>query len=251
MATMLHSKSRRLYSWWWDSHNSPKNSKWLQENLKDMDAKVTTMIMLIEEDADSFARRAEMYYKKRPELMKLVEEFYRAYRALAERYDHTTGQLCQADRTMAECEPHRPEIPHRYEHCLEKISKLESELSCAQKEIRCLNSVVLIETTKNKRYQALMEQVESVGLNLKCIASSVRDLQDENTKLRQICKEDRDDKEALFKKLENMEQLLDKNVVLESSLSDLSSELKGSQANVKALQKSCQSLHGEKCWKWL
>ncbi|KAF5936477.1 hypothetical protein HYC85_027606 [Camellia sinensis] len=147
---------------------------------------------------------------------------------------------------MAEREPHRPEMPHRYEHCLEKISKLESELSCAQEEIRCLNSVVLIETTKNKRYQALMEQVESVGLNLKCIASSMRDLQDENTKLRQICKEDRDDKEALFKKLENMEQLLDKNVVLESSLSDLSSQLKGSQANAKALQESCQSLHGEK-----
>ncbi|KAI7982316.1 Protein NETWORKED 1A [Camellia lanceoleosa] len=219
---MPHYESRRLYSWWWDNHNSPKNSKWLQENLKDMDAKVRAMIMLIEEDADSFARRAEMYYKKWPELMKLVEEFYRAYHALAERYDHTTGQLCQADRTMAECEPHRPEMPHRYEHCLEKISKLESELSCAQEEIRCLNSVVLIETTKNKRYQALMEQVESVGLNPKCIASSVRDLQDENTKLRQIFKEDRDDKEALFKKLENMEQLLDKNVVLESSFVDLS-----------------------------
>ncbi|KAK3000474.1 hypothetical protein RJ639_020635 [Escallonia herrerae] len=79
MATFSHSESRRLYSWWWDSHNSPKNSKWLQENLTDMDAKVKTMIKLIEEDADSFARRAEMYYKKRPELMRLVEEFYRAY----------------------------------------------------------------------------------------------------------------------------------------------------------------------------
>ncbi|KAG7018730.1 Protein NETWORKED 1A, partial [Cucurbita argyrosperma subsp. argyrosperma] len=33
MATLLHSESRRLYSWWWDSHISPKNSKWLQENL--------------------------------------------------------------------------------------------------------------------------------------------------------------------------------------------------------------------------
>ncbi|EEF45249.1 hypothetical protein RCOM_0911420 [Ricinus communis] len=33
MATLSHSESRRLYSWWWDSHNSPKNSKWLQENL--------------------------------------------------------------------------------------------------------------------------------------------------------------------------------------------------------------------------
>lgn len=75
-----------------------------------------------------------MYYKKRPELMKLVEEFYRAYRALAERYDHATVELRQAHRTMAEAfpnqvpyvladesssgpagpegEPHTPEMPH-------------------------------------------------------------------------------------------------------------------------------------------
>ncbi|KAL1296310.1 hypothetical protein HN51_057013 [Arachis hypogaea] len=107
MASLLHSESRRLYSWWWDSHISPKNSKWLQENLTDMDAKVKAMIKLIEEDADSFARRAEMYYKKRPELMKLVEEFYRAYRALAERYDHATGELRHAHKTMAEAFPNQ------------------------------------------------------------------------------------------------------------------------------------------------
>eukprot|EP00268_Persea_americana_P030221 TRINITY_DN2925_c0_g2_i1.p1 TRINITY_DN2925_c0_g2~~TRINITY_DN2925_c0_g2_i1.p1 ORF type:complete len:2033 (+),score=599.03 TRINITY_DN2925_c0_g2_i1:309-6407(+) len=134
MAALFHTESRRLYSWWWDSHNSPKNSKWLQENLTDMDVKVKSMIKLIEEDADSFAKRAEMYYKKRPELMKLVEEFYRAYRALAERYDHATVELRQAHRTMAEAfpnqipcglaedcttgssligtEPHTPEMPH-------------------------------------------------------------------------------------------------------------------------------------------
>ena len=72
-----------------------------------MDVKVKQMIKLIEEDADSFARRAEMYYKQRPELMKLVEEFYRAYRALAERYDHATGALRQAHRTMAEAFPNQ------------------------------------------------------------------------------------------------------------------------------------------------
>lgn len=72
-----------------------------------MDAKVKSMIKLIEEDADSFARRAEMYYKKRPELMKLVEEFYRAYRALAERYDHATGELRHAHKTMAETFPNQ------------------------------------------------------------------------------------------------------------------------------------------------
>ncbi|KAL0371277.1 UNVERIFIED_CONTAM: protein NETWORKED 1D [Sesamum angustifolium] len=106
MAKMSHTDSRRMYSWWWDSHISPKNSKWLQENLTDMDVKVKSMIKLIEEDADSFAR-AEMYYKKRPELMKLVEEFYRAYRALAERYDHATGVIRHAHRTMTEAFPNQ------------------------------------------------------------------------------------------------------------------------------------------------
>ncbi|XVF80825.1 hypothetical protein PTKIN_Ptkin15bG0106400 [Pterospermum kingtungense] len=107
MATVQHADTKGMYSWWWNSHISPKNSKWLQENLTDMDTKVKQMIKIIEEDADSFARRAEMYYKKRPELMKLVEEFYRAYRALAERYDHATGVLHQAHRTMAEAFPNQ------------------------------------------------------------------------------------------------------------------------------------------------
>ncbi|XP_073282150.1 protein NETWORKED 1D-like [Primulina huaijiensis] len=107
MAKLSHTDSKRMYSWWWDSHISPKNSKWLQENLTDMDAKVKVMIKLIEEDADSFARRAEMYYKKRPELMRMVEEFYRAYRALAERYDHATGVIRHAQRTMAEAFPNQ------------------------------------------------------------------------------------------------------------------------------------------------
>ncbi|XP_019094932.1 PREDICTED: protein NETWORKED 1D [Camelina sativa] len=106
MTAVVNGNSKR-YSWWWDSHISPKNSKWLQENLTDMDSKVKQMIKVIEEDADSFARRAEMYYKKRPELMKLVEEFYRAYRALAERYDHATGVIRHAQQTMAEAFPNQ------------------------------------------------------------------------------------------------------------------------------------------------
>lgn len=53
----------------------------------ELDEKTKAMLKLIEEDADSFAQRAEMYYKKRPELISMVEEFYRAHRSLAERYD--------------------------------------------------------------------------------------------------------------------------------------------------------------------
>eukprot|EP01018_Ginkgo_biloba_P014986 Gb_01776 [translate_table: standard] len=102
---MLQETANLSHSWWWDSHVSPKHSRWLKENLTDMDVKVKDMLKLIEEDADSFAKRAEMYYKKRPELVSLVEEFYRAYRALAERYDHITGELHQVQHSMAEAFP--------------------------------------------------------------------------------------------------------------------------------------------------
>ncbi|KAE8692905.1 Detected protein of confused Function [Hibiscus syriacus] len=132
---MRRIESKKSHSWWWDSHISPKNSKWLAENLEakcsnddddltickvkmlfmflteqvllqdkgvkitvrllttEMDRRVKQMLKLVEEDADSFAKKAEMYYKKRPELITQVEEFYRMYRSLAERYDHLMGEL--------------------------------------------------------------------------------------------------------------------------------------------------------------
>ncbi|XP_019452055.1 PREDICTED: protein NETWORKED 3A-like [Lupinus angustifolius] len=73
--------------WWIDSHSLTKRSPWLQATLHELNEKTNTMLKLIEEDADSFAKRAEMYYKKRPELISMVEDFYRTHRSLAERYD--------------------------------------------------------------------------------------------------------------------------------------------------------------------
>ena len=61
--------------------------------MSEMDRSIKRMLKLIEEDADSFAKKAEMYYQKRPVLISHVEEFYRMYRSLAERYDHVTGEL--------------------------------------------------------------------------------------------------------------------------------------------------------------
>ncbi|KAE8655285.1 hypothetical protein F3Y22_tig00117032pilonHSYRG00028 [Hibiscus syriacus] len=58
-----------------------------------MDRRIKQMLKLIEDDGDSFAKKAEMYYQRRPELMSHVEELYRMYRSLAERYDNLTGEL--------------------------------------------------------------------------------------------------------------------------------------------------------------
>ncbi|KAM3338548.1 hypothetical protein P3S68_030634 [Capsicum galapagoense] len=107
---MLHRAASNAYSWWAASHIRTKQSKWLEQSLQDMQGKVESVIKLIEQDGDSFAKRAEMYYKKRPELINFVEESYRAYRALAERYDHLSKELQTANNTIATIFPEQIQL---------------------------------------------------------------------------------------------------------------------------------------------
>ncbi|KMT00209.1 hypothetical protein BVRB_1g020240 [Beta vulgaris subsp. vulgaris] len=107
---MLHRAATSAYSWWWASHIRTKQSKWLEQNLQDMEEKVKFMLRIIEQEGDSFAKRAEMYYKKRPELIHSVEESYRAYRALAERFDHLSKDLQSANRTIATVFPEQVQL---------------------------------------------------------------------------------------------------------------------------------------------
>ncbi|KAK4483929.1 hypothetical protein RD792_011138 [Penstemon davidsonii] len=104
---MLHRAARNAYSWWWASHIRTKQSKWLDQNLQDMEEKVEYILKIIDEDADTFAQRAEMYYRKRLELMNFVEDSFRGYRALSERYDHLSRELQSANRTIATIYPER------------------------------------------------------------------------------------------------------------------------------------------------
>jgi hypothetical protein len=85
-----------------------------------MDKQVKEMVQLIEEDGDSFAKKAQMYYQRRPMLVTHVENFYRMYRALAERYDNVTGELrknipsrmqSQGSLTGSECGSERLRSP--------------------------------------------------------------------------------------------------------------------------------------------
>ncbi|KAK9271951.1 hypothetical protein L1049_002318 [Liquidambar formosana] len=83
-------------SWGSDRPDSPHQSQWLQTTLSDLDKKMKAMLSVIEEDGDSLAHRVEMYYKKRPELIKMIEEFNSSYRSLAERYDQLSSQSAHA-----------------------------------------------------------------------------------------------------------------------------------------------------------
>ncbi|KAK2977978.1 hypothetical protein RJ640_023516 [Escallonia rubra] len=78
--------------------------------ITDMEEKVEYILKIIDEDGDSFAVRAEMYYRKRPEIINFVEDCFRGYRALAERYDHLSKDLQSANRTIATVYPERVQL---------------------------------------------------------------------------------------------------------------------------------------------
>ncbi|KAI3491183.1 hypothetical protein L1887_44428 [Cichorium endivia] len=107
---MLTRASTNAYSWWWASHIRTKQSKWLDQNLQDMEEKVEYILKIITEDGDSFRVRAEQYYQKRPEIVNFVEDTFREYRALAERYDHLSKDLQSANRTIAIIFPERVQM---------------------------------------------------------------------------------------------------------------------------------------------
>ncbi|KAI3467797.1 hypothetical protein Pfo_024460 [Paulownia fortunei] len=76
----------------WDNHNRPPQSQWLHSTLAELDDKIKRMLDLIEDNGDTFAKRAEMYYQKRPELIKMVQDLHRSYRALADKYDQLKSE---------------------------------------------------------------------------------------------------------------------------------------------------------------
>lgn len=59
------------------------------------------MLKLIGADADSFGKKAELYFRSRPELINHVEEMFRSYQALADRYDRISSELHKANHTIA------------------------------------------------------------------------------------------------------------------------------------------------------
>ncbi|KAH9767597.1 NAB domain-containing protein [Citrus sinensis] len=69
-----------------ESKESRSSSRWLAENLQEMDRSVKQMQKLIE-DGESLSKF------HRPELTAHIEDFYHFYQSLAERYDHLTGEL--------------------------------------------------------------------------------------------------------------------------------------------------------------
>ncbi|KAE8658339.1 Ribosomal protein S3Ae isoform 1 [Hibiscus syriacus] len=119
---------------------------------------------------------------------------------------------------------------------IERSNILQQEVEKLKDEIEVLNSA----------YQALIQKLMSVGLNPECLESSLKELRHDNSKLKEECSKQRGETEVLNEKLRSMDDLVEKNVVLRSSLLELNGKLEGSRELVEKLQKSHEFLRGEK-----
>ncbi|KAK4762969.1 hypothetical protein SAY86_008737 [Trapa natans] len=252
MAKTVHADSRGMYSWWWDSHISPKNSKWLQENLSDMDVKIKLMIKLIEEDADSFARRAEMYYKKRPELLKLVEEFYRAYRALAERYDYATGVLRQAHRSMAEAFPNQ--IPPDLDDSIVHVNSTNPEDSFVDNKefnIDFLGQFLMKEFLKlEAEKEAKHIEYQQRLVKMSAMENDIGHAQEEAQTLKQkliTVEEEKEDLMGQYKmSLETISGLEDKLADVGKSIQEVTERFKGTENEMEILKQELEKVTKQK-----
>ncbi|KAB2069964.1 hypothetical protein ES319_A08G126300v1 [Gossypium barbadense] len=191
--------------WWFHSHHDGlSRSPWLHSTLSELDKKTKAMLKLIDEDADSFAQRAEMYCKKRPELISLVEDLYRTHRSLAERYDrakfshgtHVVTTLGASFRSMKHISD------KAYDSCSDPMDSedyAESEIDDAESQhkynMNIINEEVAMKLREeverlkedNKKVKAqLLGKDEEKRQVIRELSLAIKVLKDENMELKKL-----------------------------------------------------------------
>ncbi|KAH1030413.1 hypothetical protein J1N35_042587 [Gossypium stocksii] len=246
--------SKNLKSCWWDSHLNPENSEWLAESSKEMDLNVKQIMKLVEDNSEDVTKS---------EVIVQVQELYRIYRNLAERYDHLTGELRKTqgpDSGLDQISPMvTPDKPVQQASSFSSVggssekegtesssfsSDSDSESSISSVNVY-LSSVMDSDKSKmreNRRYEELNEKLtkyeeELRDLNLKLLLAE-EEIVKLNTKL---------------KKSESLESELQKQIIeLEACFSNSNSEvmrlmeeLSTSKDNIKASEEGIVMLNAQ------
>lgn len=162
--------------------------------MAELDNKTKAILKLIEEDADSFAQRAEMYCKKRPELISLVEDLYRTHRSLAERYDR--AKFSHGTHLVTTLGSSFPSMKHMSDKNTEDYA--ESEVDDAESQHTYNMSIINEEAMKlseeverlkedNKKVKAqLLGKDEEKREVIRQLGLAIKVLKDENMELKKI-----------------------------------------------------------------
>ncbi|GKU92883.1 hypothetical protein SLEP1_g6549 [Rubroshorea leprosula] len=196
------------FSWRRDSHLlMPTQSPWLHNTLSDVNDKTNAILKMIQDDnGDSFAKRAEMYYQNRPELIRMIQEFQKSYHSLAEKYDHLRSQLLYSSPSITKVDE------------LQK-TKQENTLMTSDQNEKNDDHHELIESGVGSNASASDDDIQRVfwekeklwdGLRLK-----VSELVEDNLRLQAELIRRNDEKREVIKDLSmEMNRVVDENRVL-------------------------------------
>ncbi|KAJ4892557.1 Protein NETWORKED 3C [Raphanus sativus] len=182
---MVGGEEEKRRWWWFESHHkttttTSKQSQWLHSTLAELDSKTNAMLSLIEEgNADSFGQRAETYYKKRPELISFVHDFYRAHRSLAHRFHHlkSSSSSFSIDHSLSD-DPHSEiEDPDEEDEDDQDQGNASSTSKLEQERLK------LIQESEALRRQ-LLEKDEEKREVIRQLSLAVETLKDENSSLK-------------------------------------------------------------------
>lgn len=209
--------------------------------IAELDDKTKQMLQLIDQDADSFAQRAEMYYKKRPVLVDMLGDLYRTHRSLAEQYDllkHGSGtrqtvfglSSCTQSRSRAssvngkttprsscsvstydsesEVDDPEQEEDHEQEQAeLIRVEMVKMELSSREQQ-RQREQVELMREEIIKMELSLREQQEGQKEQMELMHSEMERLKERNAALQKAAEENKALKAELAGKDEEKREVI-------------------------------------------
>lgn len=182
------------------------------------------MLKLIEEDADSFAQRAEMYYKKRPELINMVGDFYRTHRLLAERFDQFKSEsgtrLLTPWMSPISLDKYRPEklmslssMDKSYDSYSESYELEESDVEDPEPEVQ------LQDERETETYNKNNVTIDSANTESLMLMEEIERLKEKNrAQKEQLMQKDEEKREVIRQLTVAMDMLREENLRLRKKI---------------------------------
>ncbi|CAM8994615.1 unnamed protein product [Rhodiola kirilowii] len=212
---MMHSSK----PWWLNAHNSPKRSTCLQSTIKELDEKTMSVLKIIEEDADSLAQRADMYYTKRPQLISMVQDLYSSHRSLAEKlYAAKLESRILSHKTQIESSP-TPCFKSKLDRCGSTVSfvdtytdSLNSDLYSSESEVDDPDEAEVVDhMVANQEMVKLSEEIERLRI-------------ENQIQQAELVQKDEEKREAIRQLSLAVDMMKEENLILRKSLAAASTD---------------------------
>ncbi|XP_047962480.1 protein NETWORKED 3A-like isoform X2 [Salvia hispanica] len=205
----------RSSQWWWlHINNKARSNRSLSLNSILADEKTSSTRKLIEQDVESFSKRAEAYYNMRPKLISMVHDFHRMHTSLAESYDQlikfeigkhlltsSFGPLYVAKNRLRKSVSLQENVLHSYSNGCKLVEFDEPEVDDPEEK----GGGELEKESSDCEWKRLKEELER--------------LRKENKVQREELMQKDEDKRDVIRQLSlAMDLLMEENLILEKSL---------------------------------